>query len=104
MLAVSCTAQRDSIELSTHRFQPGHLRDRGPQLLGIERGKRTDAVAAGERRGFAEVRIFDVGVGQLALAQIQPLQALVAGRQRTGQGVQGFRAAAVSQSRLPVAA
>jgi hypothetical protein len=71
--AFSCTAQGNSIQLSPHRFQLGHLRYRCPQLLGIEGRKRTDAIAAGERRGFAKVRIFDVGIGQLALAQIQLL-------------------------------
>src|SRR5204863_286534 len=43
------------MKLFTHRFQPGHLRDRGPKLLGVEGRKRTDAVAAGECRGFFEV-------------------------------------------------
>ena len=77
------------------RLQLRHLLDRGRELLGVEGRERADAVAAGKRRGLAEIGIFDVGIGQLALAQIQPFQPLVAGRQRPRQGVQALCACVI---------
>ena len=87
-ISLRCTTV--SVGSAPRRFQFRHLRHRGPKLFGIEGRKRTDTVAAGERGGLAEVGIFDVGVGQFALAQIEPFQALVACRQRARQCMQGF--------------
>lgn len=78
--------------VSTRRLcAPAHHSVNGVcQFGGIEHWKRTNAVCAGKCRGFVELWILDIWVGQCAFSLVPPINAPVRSRIRECRSVKCY--------------